>query len=137
MQALGSLLQLAPCPFWRLEAAIAPGPRLPPEEAASQDEKGAQVNADSVEQDSDPSTDKRTLAKSESQVIISSSDFPHMSAACIALNAHSLVNKDCLCFSSTAVDAEHSTCVENAPRRYPNTNALCHLECIDAKLHSS
>ena len=32
MQALGSLLQLPPCPFWRLEAAIAPGPRLPPEE---------------------------------------------------------------------------------------------------------
>ena len=29
MQVLGSLLQLAPCPFWRFEAAIAPGPRLP------------------------------------------------------------------------------------------------------------
>ena len=29
MQALGPLLQLAPLPFWRLEAAIAPGPRLP------------------------------------------------------------------------------------------------------------
>lgn len=41
MQALGSLLQLAPCPFWRLEAAIAPGPRLPPEEPPSKDEVAA------------------------------------------------------------------------------------------------
>lgn len=41
LQALGSLLQLAPCPFWRLEAAIAPGPRLPPDEPPSNDETAA------------------------------------------------------------------------------------------------
>ena len=41
MQALGSLLQLAPCPFWRLEAAIAPGPRLPPEDPPSKDDAPA------------------------------------------------------------------------------------------------
>ena len=27
---LAALLQLAPCPLWRLEAAIAPGPTIPP-----------------------------------------------------------------------------------------------------------
>ena len=44
MQALSSLLQLAPCPFWRLEAAIAPGPRLPPEEPSPS--KGETVDSE-------------------------------------------------------------------------------------------
>ena len=49
MQALAPLLQLAPCPFWRLEAAIAPGPRLPPEEPLPQDGAEAPPASDSVE----------------------------------------------------------------------------------------
>lgn len=48
MQALGSLMQLAPCPFWRLEAAIAPGPRLSPDEPPSKDEIAAADTSDLV-----------------------------------------------------------------------------------------
>lgn len=52
-QALGSLLQLAPCPFWRLEAAVAPGPRLPPEEPPSKDEAAASDASAPVENNSE------------------------------------------------------------------------------------
>ncbi|DBB03841.1 TPA: hypothetical protein ACH3X1_012936 [Trebouxia sp. C0004] len=47
-QVLGAVLQLAPCPFWRLEAAIAPGPRLPHQSAAPahQDSQPEAVQAD-------------------------------------------------------------------------------------------
>lgn len=46
MQALAPLLQLAPCPFWRLEAAIAPGPRLPPKEMLPEDNADGVVASD-------------------------------------------------------------------------------------------
>ena len=58
VQALGPLLQLAPLPFWRLEAAIAPGPRLPPhasptdpEQPAARPEQGSQQEEVAAEAD--------------------------------------------------------------------------------------
>ena len=70
MQALAPLLQLAPCPFWRLEAAIAPGPRLPPEEMLPRSEADGVVAPDPLEGDEEgqpdsPSTCRQSITEQQ------------------------------------------------------------------------
>ena len=57
-QVLGSMLQLAPCPFWRLEAAIAPGPRLP---HAVADPLQQQLKPEDVQEEEDGDQPEATM----------------------------------------------------------------------------
>ena len=57
-QVLGSMLQLAPCPFWRLEAAIAPGPRLPHNVA---DPPQQQLKPEDVQEEEDGDQPEATM----------------------------------------------------------------------------
>ncbi len=67
LQVLGAMLQLAPCPFWRLEAAIAPGPCLP-HQSARQDSRPEAVQAE--EDGSQPeATHTRKPRVSDNQVM--------------------------------------------------------------------
>lgn len=65
-------MQLAPCPFWRLEAAIAPGPRLPHQSAAAAARQDSQPEAVQAEEDGNqPETTIHTRKRrvSENQVL--------------------------------------------------------------------
>lgn len=68
------MLQLAPCPFWRLEAAIAPGPRLPHQSAAAarQDSQPEAVQAEEDGSQPEATTHARKRRASDIQVHISS-----------------------------------------------------------------
>jgi len=80
------MLQLAPCPFWRLEAAIAPGPRLPHQSAAPapQDSEPEAVQAE--EDGSQPEATVRTCKRhvSDNQLLPSA-----QSDSCGAKATHS------------------------------------------------
>ena len=77
------MLQLAPCPFWRLEAAIAPGPCLP-HQSARQDSRPEAVQAE--EDGSQPEATVRTCKRhvSDNQVLPSA-----QSDSCGAKATHS------------------------------------------------
>lgn len=96
MQALSSLLQLAPCPFWRLEAAIAPRPRLPPEEPSpSKDETVDSETSppveDSAEGQSQASSCSSSSTSSAQLTMPTQSKFvdhdEHSSCRCVGLSA--------------------------------------------------
>ena len=74
LQVLGAMLQLAPCPFWRLEAAIAPGPCLPHQSAASarQDSQPESVQAEEDGSQPEATTHTRKRRVSDNQVTPSS-----------------------------------------------------------------
>ncbi len=88
LQVLGAMLQLAPCPFWRLEAAIAPGPRLPHQSAApAAAHQDSQPEASQAEEDGsqpEATTHTRKRRVSDNQVLPSA-----QSNSCGAKAAHS------------------------------------------------
>lgn len=56
MQTLGGLLQVAPFPFWRFEAAICPGPH-PPLESKQAEDAGQNSDAHQLEKQPEASTE--------------------------------------------------------------------------------
>lgn len=71
LQVLGAMLQLAPCPFWRLEAAIASGPCLPHHSAAPahQDSQPEAVQAEEDGSQPEVTTHTRKRLVSDDQVL--------------------------------------------------------------------